>query len=290
MSIDEGKVVEFVIIETPSLDDGSTVSSYNSRTRPFTLSCSNFLNQTLTPILTKLHAGYFRLSLSLCSQALLWKIIGKSSTSFTILWCVSLLILATLSLLFLLRCIFHFKMVKNEFLHHIGVNYLFAPSISWLLLLQSSPFLAPITLPFQVLCCVFIAPILVLDVKIYGQWFTKGKRFLSTVANPSSQLSVIGNFVAAKVAMLIGWPECAIFMFSLGITHYLVIFVTLYQRMSGSKGLPVVLRPIFFLFIAAPSMASLTWSSIAGSFDDSSKMLFYLSMFLFLSLVNMMFL
>jgi hypothetical protein len=35
--------------------------------------------------------------------------------------------------------------VKAEFLHHVGVNYLFAPWISWLLLLQSSPFITPKT-------------------------------------------------------------------------------------------------------------------------------------------------
>jgi tellurite resistance protein TehA-like permease len=74
-------------------------------------------------------------------------------------------------------------------------------------------------------------------------------------------------------------------MFSLGITHYLVLFVTLYQRFQGSDSLPAMLRPVFFLFIAAPSMASLAWYSISSSFDTSCKMFFFLSLFLFASLV-----
>lgn len=128
--------------------------------------------------------------------------------------------------------------------------------------------------------------IVALDVKIYGQWLTKGKRFLSTVANPTSQLSVIGNLVGARAASLMGWKESAVFMFSLGMAHYLVLFVTLYQRLSGGDQLPAMLRPVFFLFIAAPSTASLAWDSISGSFDAGSKMLFFLSLFLFASLVS----
>ena len=206
-------------------------------------------------------------------------------TAFLVLWSLALFILVLLSLLYLLRCLFFFKMVKAEFLHHVGVNYLFAPWISWLLLLQSAPFMAPKTVPYLVLWWVFAVPVVMLDVKIYGQWFTKGKRFLSTVANPTSQMSVIGNLVGAQAAAHMGWKESAVCLFSLGMVHYLVLFVTLYQRLSGGDRLPVLLRPVFFLFFAAPGVASLAWESIVGSFDTASKMLFFLSLFLFTSLV-----
>ncbi|KAJ8639017.1 hypothetical protein MRB53_015711 [Persea americana] len=259
-------------------------------------------NDSCPPLLTRFHAGYFRISLSLCGQALLWKTLSEPtedahafrraiqtlpSRAFLLLWSISLFVLLFLSVLYLLRCFFHFHMVKKEFLHHVGVNYLFAPWISWLLLLQSSPLINPKDPHYVVLWWVFALPMIALDVKIYGQWFTKGKRpFLSTVANPTSQLSVIGNLVGARAAGEMGWKETAVFMFSLGMSHYLVLFVTLYQRFSGSHQLPVLLRPVFFLFIAAPSMASLAWDSICGTFDVSSKMLFFLSLFLFASLVS----
>ncbi|KAJ7008588.1 hypothetical protein NC653_007298 [Populus alba x Populus x berolinensis] len=83
-----------------------------------------------------------------------------------------------------------------------------------------------------------------------------------------------------------GWRESAVCMFSLGMAHYLVLFVTLYQRLSGGNSLPAMLRPVFFLFFAAPSVASLAWDSISGRFDNPAKMLFFLSLFLFLSLVS----
>nr|GMD98451.1 S-type anion channel SLAH4-like [Ipomoea batatas]GMD99298.1 S-type anion channel SLAH4-like [Ipomoea batatas] len=200
------------------------------------------------------------------------------------LWSLSFVVLIILSALYLLRCLLFFSLVKGEFLHHIGVNYLFAPWISWLLLLQSAPFHSHYS-P-RVLWWFFAVPVVVLDVKIYGQWFTKGTRILTAVANPTSQLTVISNLVVARAAARIGWQEVSIGCFSLGMIHYLVLFVTLYQRLPGSdRRLPAMLRPVFFLFFAAPSEASLAWDSISGIFDTCSKMLFYLSLFLFTALI-----
>ncbi|KAL3850887.1 hypothetical protein ACJIZ3_012769 [Penstemon smallii] len=251
-------------------------------------------------ILTRFHAGYFRISLSFGSQVLLWKTLSQHidetraihnilhtqtlpTITFLLLWWLTLCTLSLLSCLYILRCIFHFRLVKAEFWHHMGVNYLFTPWISWLLLLQSIPFQHLKIFPYS--WWIFVIPVVMLDVKVYGQWFTTEKRFLSMVANPSSQISVIGNLVGAWVAAQMGWKESGVCMFTLGLTHYLVVFITLYQRLSGSNQVPARLRPVFFLFVAAPSAASLAWSSISGSFDTPCKMLFYLSLFLFTSLI-----
>ncbi|XP_062086837.1 S-type anion channel SLAH1-like [Humulus lupulus] len=256
--------------------------------------------QQNSSILTTIHAGYFRITLSLGAQTLLWKILRLTtedsnqaihhlfrmfpSFAFLLLWALSVFTLVSLSFLYVLRCFFHFNTVKAEFSHHIGVNYLYAPWISWLLLLQSAPVLVPTTLFYQVLWWLFTIPILVLDLKIYGQWFTAEKRFLSMVANPTSQISVMANLAGALAAAQMGWKESALFMFSLGMVHYFVLFVTLYQRLAGRSRFPAMMHPSFFLFSAAPSLASLAWSSISGAFDTLSKMLFFLSLFLFTSL------
>ncbi|KAI3716191.1 hypothetical protein L6452_23354 [Arctium lappa] len=258
--------------------------------------------QTILPILSNFDAGYFRITLSLCFQTLLLKTLSHPpenphpyrkllaaipSAALLLLWSISFLTLTSLSLLYLLRCALFSSMVKREYLNHIKVNYLFAPWISWLLLLQTSPFFKPQqNLCHLFLFWVFVVPIFVLDVKIYGQWFIKGKRFLSTVGNPASQLTVIGNFVGAGTAAEMGWKESGMVMFTVGIVHYVVVFVTLYQRLKGESCMPVMLRPVMFLFVGAPSMGSLAWDSINGSFDCSSKMLFYLALFLFFSLVS----
>ncbi|KAI3711141.1 hypothetical protein L2E82_41011 [Cichorium intybus] len=253
-------------------------------------------------IIAKINAGYFRICISLGGQALLWKTLSERadisptlnnlfsklpSTAFFLIWCLALCVFLSLSVLYILRCIFHFNMVKSEFHHHVGVNYLFAPWVSSLLLLRSAPsFVFPNKYSYEYVWWPLIIPVIALDVKIYGQWFTTEKRFLSMVANPTSQLSVIGNLVGAHAAIKMGWTESGICLFTLGMTHYLVVFITLYQRFSGNNHLPSRLRPVFFLFVATPSMAALAWKSINGSFDILCKMLFFLSLFLFASLAS----
>jgi hypothetical protein len=64
---------------------------------------------------------------------------------------------------------FHSNLVTEEFFHYIGVNYLYAP---WLLLLQSSLISVSKIVPYFVLCCTYAIPVVMLDMKIYGQWFT----------------------------------------------------------------------------------------------------------------------
>ncbi|CAN7012307.1 unnamed protein product [Brassica oleracea var. botrytis] len=275
-----------------NIDDSISCSKERSTDLPHTKP------NVLMSIVSRLHAGYFRISLSLCSQALLWKMMiapdspsmshlqsNLPSIAFHLLWYLALATQVALCLLYALKCFFFFDMVKEEFSHYIGVNYLYAPSISWLILLQSAPMMEPQSVLYQSLFSVFALPVLALDTKLYGQWFTTEKRFLSMMANPGSQVSVIANLVAARGAAEMGWKECALFLFSLGMVHYLVIFVTLYQRLPGGKNFPTKLRPVFFLFFAAPAMGSLAWNSICGTFDPLAKMLFFLSLFIFMSLV-----
>lgn len=255
-----------------------------------------------TSILTRLHAGYFRICLSFGAQVLLWSSsLSKHqahdlfhtthytlpSIAFLLLCWLCLCTLILLSLLYMIKCIFHFHLVKAEFSHHMGVNFLFVPLMSWLLLLLLQPMpLMNSSTDRMIFLWVFLIPILILDIKIYGQWFTTEKRFLSLVANPTSQLSVIGNLVGAWAAAHLGWKETAVSIFALGLTHYLVVFITLYQRLAGANRFPAMLRPDLFLFVAAPSVASLGWNSISGSFGIPCKMLFFLSLFLFTSLVS----
>ncbi|GLJ08011.1 hypothetical protein SUGI_0079460 [Cryptomeria japonica] len=126
-----------------------------------------------------------------------------------------------------------------------------------------------------IVCCIFMAPIVVMEVKIYGQWFTRGKRSLARIANPSTYLSVIGNFVVARLATRVDWNEIAMFFFIVGLVHYAIVFITLYQRFSPDITVSRKITPLFFLFIAGPSSASVTWQAISGSFDTIGRINFF---------------
>ncbi|KAI3740943.1 hypothetical protein L2E82_31418 [Cichorium intybus] len=263
-------------------------------------------NRLHASIITKINAGYFRICISAAAQGSSFTMENHNRTPPDLLLLTisnpphhlhhhlhCLLVphamhhRVSLSLLYILRCIFHFDIVKAECCHHVGTNYLFAPLISWLLFLHSTPlFIFPNKHAYGYIWWLLIVPLLALDVKVYGKWFTSEKKFLSIMANPTIQISVIGNLVASLLHDETGWREIRICLFTFGITHYVVVFITLYQRLSGSNHIPSDLRPVFFLFVATPSMATLAWKSINGSFDIICKMLFFLSLFLFVSLAS----
>ena len=107
------------------------------------------------------------------------------------------------------------------------------------------------------------------------------------MANPSNHLSIVGNFVGALLGASMGRKEGPIFFFAVGLAHYTVLFVTLYQRLPTNETLPKELHPVFVLFVAAPSVASMAWARIQGSFDYGSRTAYFIALFLYFSLVSL---
>ncbi|KAF3777680.1 Guard cell S-type anion channel [Nymphaea thermarum] len=245
------------------------------------------------PFLLRFPIGCFGICLGLSSQSILWYAISTSpATRFlhaTPLINMALWFLAAISLLlvfstYTLKCIFYFEAIRREFNHPVRTNFFFAPWIVCMFLAIGVPPALCSQVPPS-LWCAFMAPILALELKIYGQWLSGGKRRLCKVVNPSSHLSVIGNFVGAILAAKVGWKEAGKFFWSVGISHYLVVFVTLYQRLPTSETLPKELHPVYSMFIATPCAASIAWEAIYGAFDGFSRICYFLALFLYASLV-----
>ncbi|GLJ08012.1 hypothetical protein SUGI_0079480 [Cryptomeria japonica] len=220
------------------------------------------------PILQRIHSGHFHICLGLCSQTVLWKTLEESFSSvihiplnlpahFTSgLWFVALLSFVLISGSYLLKCLFHFETVRMEYFDRVRVNYFFVPWIAAVLLRLGLPSSIAPDKVHPLLFCIFIVPFSILELKISGQWFTKGKLSLARVANPSTYLATIENFVIARLATKVGWRETAMFFLTVGLIHYAVVFITLYQRLPSDVDLSRKISPVFFLFIAAPSSAS----------------------------------
>lgn len=218
-----------------------------------------------------------------------------------VIWWLALATLLLLTIIYIAKCVVYFEAVRREFYHPVRVNYFFSPWITALFLAQAVPqYLSfntttstksttPLQLsgPSPALWCVVMTPILALELKLYGQWLSGGERRLSKVANPSTHMSIVGNFAGAKVAALVGWREAAILFWAVGLAHYLVLFVTLYQRLPTNVVLPKEMHPVYFLFVAVPSSASVAWRYITGRFGNVCKILFFISLFLYSSLVCM---
>lgn len=246
------------------------------------------------PFLLRFPIGCFGICLGLSSQAVLWRALATSpATKFLhiplfinlVLWLLAVAILFCVSFTYILKILFYFEAIKREYFHPVRVNFFFAPWVVCMFLaLAAPPSLFPNKLQPAILC-IFMLPYFLLELKIYGQWLSGGKRRLCKVANPSSHLSVVGNFVGAILAAKVGWVEPAKFLWAVGFAHYFVVFVTLYQRLPTSEALPRDLHPVYSMFIAAPSAASMAWQNIYGHFDEVSRTCYFIALFLYVSLV-----
>ncbi|KAM1711858.1 hypothetical protein ACFX15_001981 [Malus domestica] len=245
------------------------------------------------PFLLRYPVSAFSICLGVSSQAILWKTIPTSaSTKYLhlnlipnlVLWCISVALLVVVACIYLLKVTLYFEAVRREYYHPIRVNFFFAPWIALLFLaLGVPPSFANKLHP--ALWYILMTPILCLELKIYGQWMSGGQRRLSKVANPVNHISIVGNFVGALLGASMGLKEGPIFFFGVGMAHYLVLFVTLYQRLPTNETvIPKDLHPVFFLFVAAPSVASMAWARIQGSFGYGSRILYFIALFLYLSL------
>ncbi|KVI04681.1 C4-dicarboxylate transporter/malic acid transport protein [Cynara cardunculus var. scolymus] len=213
------------------------------------------------PFLLRYPISSFGVCLGVSSQAIMWKNLASTpSTHFLhvspnvnlILWIISVVLFAVVASIYLLKLILYFEAVRREYYHPIRVNFFFAPWIALLFLAIGIPSTVATNLP-HFLWYVLMTPFFILELKIYGQWMSGGQRRLSKVANPSNHLSVVGNFVGALLGASMGLKEGPIFFFAVGMAHYTVLFVTLYQRLPTNETLPKELHPVFFLFVAAPS-------------------------------------
>lgn len=245
--------------------------------------------EELWPFLLRFPIGAFRIGLGLGCQSVLWRdLSGVDSMSalhipHTIhvgIWWVALATLVVNSAIYLAKCAVYFEAVRREFHHPVRINYFFTPWITGMFLAQT--FSLGDGVVSSTVLAVLIVPIVVLELKIYGQWFSGGERRLSKIANPSTHLAVVGNFVAAKLSSYVGFAEIAVLLWAIGFAHYLVLFVTLYQRLPSSNvTLARELHPIYFLFVAVPSSASVSWKYISGSFGNVSKIFFFISLFIY---------
>ena len=90
----------------------------------------------------------------------------------------------------------------------------------------------------------------------------------------------------ALLGGLLGLKEGPIFIFSVGLAHYAVLLVTLYQRLPTTETLPKEHHPVFFLFAVVPTVAGMAWTKIHDSFDCVSRIPYFLGLFLNASLAS----
>ncbi|GAQ79207.1 S-type anion channel [Klebsormidium nitens] len=255
-----------------------------------------------TPFLLRFKATVFGINLGIGSQALLWQQIGASpamrflqipSGISLAVWCVGVLLLFVIPVTYLLKLLVWPKAVRREFQHPIRTNFLIAPWWAALLLCLGAP--GEITDRIYGegksihwgAALAFSIPLLASEMIMrYSHWIYGYEDRLTTTANPACQIALKGNFISAIAFARAGWPDPALFMLSVGLIHWLVVFNTLYMRPGKTQELPRPLTPLYFLLIAPPAVVATAWAEIQGpgEFDRLSKGFTFASLGLFLVL------
>ncbi|XP_024395453.1 S-type anion channel SLAH2 isoform X2 [Physcomitrium patens] len=250
------------------------------------------------PFLLRVPVNVFGISMGIGSQSMVWKALATErsmqflhvpSTVGTIFWVMGIVVLIVASVIYALKLFFWPKAVYREFVHPVRSNFFFGPLLSALFLLLGAPTLVNNDDRMSTLVGAFVicVPILLIEVHFYGHWLMGGhNRRLSVIANPTTEIAVIGNFVGATAFAKAGWHELGLFFFSFGLLHQIVVFLTIYMRLPSNTPLGSQLHPVLFLFVAPPSTAATTWIAINGSEDSFSKILTFIGLFLYLLLVS----
>ncbi|KAH7416041.1 hypothetical protein KP509_14G072500 [Ceratopteris richardii] len=244
------------------------------------------------PFLMRFPVSCFSICMGFGIQTVLWKTLSTikwlpfmhiPKYVNLILWCLGSFLTLILFITYISKCILYPRLIRWEFTHPIRSNFFFAPWIACMWLTVGTPDAIATTIN-PIFWLLLMAPIMLLNVRIYGQWLSEGRR-LSESANPGTHLSLVGNFVGALLAATTGWKEIARFFWVIGLVHYLVLIVTLYQRSPTAPVLPKNLRPYFFLFVSAPSSASASWCALSGRFDMVSRSCLFLAFYLYMLLI-----
>jgi hypothetical protein len=97
------------------------------------------------------------------------------------LWCLCLATLAAVLATYAAKCALYFEAVRREFCHPVRINFFFAPWIAAMFLALGLPPRLSSSPPPPALWGLFMAPIFLLELKIYGQWLSGGEKRLCKV-------------------------------------------------------------------------------------------------------------
>ena len=185
---------------------------------------------------------------------------------------------------YMFKIILHLEAVKKEFYHPIKSSFMAAISISFLLLSIAyydyaptlSIFLWYIGTPLQ----------LVFTLIIIRFWIHN--EFKVVHSNPAWFIPIVGNVLVPVIGVDAAPIGVSLFFFSLGLFFWIVLFTVMMYRLVFHQPLAKKLIPTFFIFIAPPAVAFVSYFRITnGSIDMFSMFLYFIALFTLILLLFM---
>jgi len=185
-------------------------------------------------------------------------------------------------IVYLMKIIFAFKEVKEEFYNPVSINFFSTISISILLLSQGFRNYSPKFALILVFIGTFLQ--LVFSFIIVSQWLRQAKYEIHHM-NPSWFIPVVGNLLIPVFAHQIFPVYVEWFFFSSAIIFYLILIPILFYRLIFHHPLADKLMPTLLILIAPPSIGSIAFFQLTGQRNPTVVFLYCAAFFFFVLLL-----
>ncbi len=194
---------------------------------------------------------------------------------------ISTVLFLLIALLYFAKGIKYPNAVKEEFNNPVRLSFFPTATISILLLSTASIELVP-QLSFYLWAVGAIAH-LAATMIILSQWIWQ-TRFEIHHFSPAWFIPIVGNILVPIAGTAHGYFGVSWFFFSIGIIFWILMFTIFLYRIVFHKSLPEKLLPTFFILIAPPSLAFISYVKLTGGLDQFGLVLYNFALFLVLFL------
>jgi tellurite resistance protein len=172
--------------------------------------------------------------------------------------------------------------VRKEFDSPVRLH--FFPTISISLILMAVAFLHLAPTLALVLWAVGSAAHLLLTLKILSIWIQK-EHFAIDHIEPSWFIPVVGNILVPVAGVELAHTDISWFFFSIGLIFWILLFTIFLYRIIFHSPLAIKRLPTFFILIAPPAVAFISYVRLTGEVDSFARVMYFFALFLFILLV-----
>lgn len=196
---------------------------------------------------------------------------------------LSLAVFILIGGLYLSKVLLYPQVVAKELVHPVKMHFL--PTFSVSLLLLSVASLAGYPGLSRALWILGTVSHLILTLYTLSSW-VQHQHFEIHHANPSWFIPILGNLVVpvagvAHAPFALNW-----FFFSVGLFFWILLFAVLLNRIIFHHPLAEKLVPTFFILMAPPAVAFISYVKLTGRVDLFAHSLYSLAIFMFLMIMS----
>lgn len=181
------------------------------------------------------------------------------------------------------KVVFYPGEVASELVHPVKMHFL--PTFSVSLLLLSVAFLGGYPGVSRLLWISGTVTHLIFTLYTLSSWVQR-QNFEINHANPSWFIPILGNLVVPVAGVVHAPMEINWFFFSVGLFFWILLFAVLLNRIIFHNPVPEKLGPTFFILMAPPAVAFISYVKMTGAIDLFARSLYSLALFMFLFVVS----